>query len=584
MPDRRIDALGKSESVSWGSMQSGKGSSNMLRVISGQLGRVPGGEVITAVVQKASNGSFKIQLNGETFIVKGLPASLLGKEVSFIVRKGAGGMELFWLGASRSKSVQMPVMAESRHSRPSANVLSALSAGLRQQMQTGALINGRIDSIQAGKMNLTLSMAVPERMGENITQQIQTTAIQGLKPGQQLSLSLLAGANNQPVMEIHGQQAMNQTGVTAGRASAPLEMASFKLAAGDMTAAIVQKRLPNGLVQLNIQGTVVETAAPQSVVKGDVLLLKMAEPPAGFQLMSVQKNATEKAMMVLKNNVSLNHESLANNITAMRNLLPAGANHEIAGLKQLEAWLGTGQINHDAATTGGAAAKQSGNGAKLAQLMRESGAGMEARLLGLAQQAIQPGSSSLQDLKGIMLQLSQAHSDSIDKMAIIKSLIALSQHSSARIESTQALNVLAQIQGDPIRFELPILVGQQMVNVQMSMQQEGYQSPENGEQHGASDPSYSVLFALELSQLGHLRVDASISDHSVHARIYSDRDSGSQFIRDHIQRLEARLQSLGYDEVYVLAAQTSPPAEKQRRFEQLSQMAPSAIRLLDVVA
>ena len=201
----------------------------------------------------------------------------------------------------------------------------------------------------------------------------------------------------------------------------------------------------------------------------------------------------------------------------------------------------------------------------------------------MAQQPMQAG-SAVQDLKSIMLQLSQAQHDGIDKAAIIKTLSELGQHSAARIESTQALNVLAHIQGEPIRFELPMLVGQQMVNVQMSMQQEGYSSPQHGEQGGASDQSYSVLFALELSQLGHMRVDASISDHSVHARIYSDRDSGSQFIRDHIQRLEMRLQSMGYDEVYLMAVQTAPPAEKQRQFEQLSQMAPSSMRLLDVVA
>jgi len=143
--------------------------------------------------------------------------------------------------------------------------------------------------------------------------------------------------------------------------------------------------------------------------------------------------------------------------------------------------------------------------------------------------------------------------------------------------------VLAQMQGEPIRFEIPVLFGQQLVNVQMSMQQQGQQSSgHTGE--GASDQAYHVLFALELSGLGDMRVDASISETTVHARIYSDEAGVGQFIRSHMQRLETRLQDLGYKEVYVLASPSAPDAEKQRHFDQLTHLAPASLNLLDVIA
>jgi hypothetical protein len=220
-------------------------------------------------------------------------------------------------------------------------------------------------------------------------------------------------------------------------------------------------------------------------------------------------------------------------------------------------------------------------------MMRDSGAGLEAKLLALSQQlaANTPQNAALlHDLKTIMLQLSQAQPSNINHAGIIKILAELSQHSTARIETNQALNVLAQLQGDPIRFELPMLVGQQLVNVQMSVQQQGQQPSDQTGQGSGSDQSYHVLFALELSGLGNMRVDASISDTSVQARIYSDQAGAGQFIRSHIQRLETRLQDMGYKEVYVLAAPSAPDAEKQRRFDQLIHMAPASLNLLDVIA
>ncbi len=595
MPERRIDAIGKADAASWNTTHISKGSPNLLRIISGQLSHMPVSEVMSAVVQKAAKGAFKITLNGETFIIKGMPASLQGKAVSFVARQamsaGKSGIELFWLGPSRASSVAAQTTTQAK-AQPAANItpqqapvraniLSGLSAELLQHSKSGNIINGRIDTIQAGKMTVSIALPDSNKAAKSISHQIQTTLVHGLKQGQHFSARIQTDSNNKAVLEILSQTQLGPAGEAgAGKAAPALQMASFTLAEGDVVPAMVQKRLPNGHIQLSIQGITVETPAPKSIAQGDVLVLRMHKSPAAFQFISVHKNAAEKAMTVVKNNLAVSHEPVAQNMASMRNMLPmltAADMPEIEGMTQLGAWLSASALEQE----------QPVNGERLARIIRASGAGLEAKLLALSHKiaAGAPHNTAIiHDLKMIMLQLSRAKTSSINHAQMIKVLTELAQHSTARIETLQALNVLAHMQGDPIRFELPMLVGQQLVNVQMSVQQEGQYSSEQARGQGTSDQAYSVLFALELSGLGKLRVDASISDASVHARIYSDQAGVGQFIREHIQRLETRLQDLGYKEVFLLATQMAPDTEKQKRFDQLTQMAPASLNLLDVIA
>jgi len=595
MPENRIDAIAKAGATSWNAVHLSKGSPNLLRIISGQLSRMPAGEVMSAVVQKAAKGAFKVTLNGETFIIKGLPASLLDKAVSFVARPspltGKSGIELFWLGPSRAKNHTPKTAAQSaekpaaktptQQTQMSAKILSGLPAGLIEHIKSGKVIHGRIDSIQAGKMTLDLALVDSKNPDRKMSHQILTSVINGLKQGQQFSARIQVGVNNKAVLEILSQQHMNPAGVkNTGKPQAPLQMASFTLAAGDIAPALVQKRLPNGHIQINIQGMNIETPAPKGITQGDLLILRMNKPPAEFQLLSVHKNAAEKAMTVVKNNLAVSHEPLAQSMAAMRNMLPklaAAGLPEVDGFAQLGAWFSASVSEQ----------KQPVSGAYLARVMRDSGTGLEAKLLALSQKVANntpQSAATLHDLKTIMLQLSNVQSSHINQAGIIRILTELSQRSTARIETSQALNVLAQMHGDPIRFELPMLVGQQLVNVHMSLQQQYQHASEDSEQGGASQQAYSVLFALELGGLGNVRVDASISDSSVHARIYSDQTEAGQFIHDHIQRLETRLHELGYKEVFLLASQSAPDAEKQRDFEQLTHLAPASLNLLDVIA
>ena len=579
MPDRRIDAIGKADATGWKSTQLPKGSPNMVRVISGVLSNATTGSVMHAMVQKAANDAFKVTLNGESFLIKGLPASLAGKDVAFIVQKSStqanAKAELFWIGASQTGSANRPATAQTapqgmgqQSSAKYANILSALPTGIK----TGQSISVHIEAIHGKQMSI--SMMIPDGKGQgNIFRHtIQTTSVSGVKEGQQIAAKIVMDLNNKPLLEISSQQSSLLTKTNIPPAVS--NMAHFKLAAGDNAAAFVQQRLGNGNVQLNIQGKIVETPAPTGVQKGDVLMLKMNKPPSDFQLLSIHKNADAKALGTLKANLAGNTQSMAQNITNIRNILPnipLNDAAQINGLAQLESSLKATEIT----------AKQPLNGDRFMQMMRNAGTGLESKLLQLSQNpTLSPAMQ--QDLKSIMLQLANQQGGNAQQTGGIRTIIGLAQQSISRIETTQALNVLAQMQSEPIRMELPMMVNQQMVNVQLSMQQQSSYEQNTNEEDGSSKQSFNVLFSLDLSQLGNIHVDANITENRVHARIYNDSSECSLFLLDHIQRLETRLHQLGFKEVYLLASHQRPDIEKQQSFDQLRQMIPASLNLLDI--
>jgi len=585
MPDRRIDAIGKADATGWKSTQLPKGSPNLVRVISGVLSNATTGSVMHAMVQKAANDAFKVTLNGESFLIKGLPASLAGKNVAFIVQKSStqpnAKAELFWIGANQTGSAHKQTTAHKQATAQAgpqgpgqqssvkhANILSALPTSIK----TGQKMSAHIDSIQGKQMSI--SMMVPDGKDQVSRHTIQTTNITGMKEGQHIAARVVMGPNNKPMLEISQPQQNSPLTKTNAPSPAVGKMAHFTLAAGDTAAAFVQQRLGNGNVQLNIQGKIVETPAPISVQKGDVLMLKMNKPPSDFQLISVHKNADVKALGTLKANLAGNTQTMAQNITNIRNIIPNIPVSEVAAvnpLPLLESSLKAHEISSSQPLTGD----------RLMQMMRNAGTGLEAKLLQLSQNpALSPAMQ--QDMKSIMLQLANQQGGNAQQADFVRAVSELAQQSVSRIETTQALNVLAQVQGEPIRMELPMLINQQMVNVQLSMQQQSSYEQNTNNENGSSDQSFNVLFSLELSQLGNIRVDANISDNTVHARIYNDSSECSRFLLDNIQRLESRLHQLGFDKVYLLASHQQPDAEKQQSFDQLTQMTPASLNLLDI--
>ncbi len=571
----------------------GKGALQSLQILSGQTSRLVIGDIMKATIQKGEQpGSFRIVLNGEPFNIKGLPANLAGKEASFIVQKGIGGKtELAWLGSATNRNTVSGQTQTSTTSEKSAThhakaavqnssgkaVQTTLLSALPTGVKTGKVMAARIDSIQAGKMTMTLVQgdAKPGTQVTTAKQQIITTPTMGLKAGQQVSINITGKtAEGKAVVEIK-TQAQTQAGANIAKAEAQqLALGKLNLAAGDSALAVVQKRLSNGNVQINIKGINLETPAPAQVKAGDALEIKLIKAPSEFQVVQLHKNVSQKALSLIRQNLATSQTPIAQNLSGIRNVLPNIDNSVLSGMKglpQLESMLKSTDSSRDYPI----------NGDRLAQVIRDSGSNLESKLQALISKG-GPSQSIQQDLKAILLQISgDQNTGKIQNAEVLRLITELSQHSASRIEVGQALNVLANIQGEAVRIEFPMLVGQQLINVQLAVQHE--QHTNQNDASGSDDQSFSVLFALELSGLGPMRVDANISDKTVYARIYNDHADACGFIQDNIGKLEERLQSLGFDKVYLSASANKPEPEKQQRFDELTSMRPTSFSLLDLL-
>jgi len=500
MPDRRINGSSNIEAANWPTAGPPKPTSAPLRIISGRIGNLPAGESMSAIVQSAGSGAFKVTLNGQALTFTGLPPSLNGKQVDFVVQHGKSGgkamSRLFWTGISRSGDRALAVGKQAH-----------IHAPLHVDLKTDSGI---------------------------------TTRLQGVS--QTLTTENCNLANMQP---------------------------------GETALAIVERLLGNGRVQLSLKGNRMDTPAPSSIAVGDGLIVKMTGEPASLQVLSVQQHVISKAYALLRQQAADN-TPLTDNLTAVRNLLTSIPVESLRGvpiLAQLENWLNNATVGHDTPLSG----------LRLAGMMQQSGLLLEHKLLAMLQQ--NAGATAIaHDLKAIMLAMAAGQADN-DKLRHLAHVFATIGHSAlSRIESTQMLNVLAHSHADAMRMELPMLVHQQMVNVQLSLEQQEQGHRNAGGKDGRNEQAaYKVLIALDMSRLGSLRVDASISDNAVHARIYHKRAEARDLMQSHIDRLEERLLNLGFKTVYLVTTPAQPEQKIQQHFEQLEQRKPASPGLLDIL-
>ncbi|EAU54278.1 flagellar hook-length control protein FliK [Mariprofundus ferrooxydans] len=561
MPEQRVDSIARSEATGWSTAGPSRNAAAPLRILTGQPGNLPTGEVITAMVSKARNNGFKVTLNGETFTLKGLPASLIGKQVDFIAQHSKSGgktiTQLFRAGIGRK----------------AAGTHLAIRSPLPEALQTGNRVSARVEVIRAGQMQLRIAG------GAAHNHPLITTTTANVKTGQMLN-GVLQHVDGKPALLLSRPQVRSESHVSlpdqAPRLTPATSSENFNLAntrPGTTTLAIVEKTLGNGRAQLSLQGNHIETPAPPSVAAGDGLIIRVGDKPTSLEVLSVHQNVIGKAHALLRQQAASNMP-LTETLTAIRNLLaplPAESLHTIPVLSQLQNWLSSVTVDHDTSL----------NGERLSNMIQHSGQLLEHKLRNLLHSGASPA-ATLHDLKSIMLSMASGEAKISNMHHLTQLLSELGHSASSRIESTQALNVLTHAQhADATRIELPMLVNQQMVNVQLSLEQHSHSGNETSGGQGEQAPC-KVLIALEMSGLGKLRVDASISEMSVHARIHHTSHEARSLMQSHIERLESRLLNLGFKEVYLLATPAQPEQQVQERFEQLEQAKPASSTLLDI--
>jgi len=497
MSDQRIDSISRTDASGWGAAarQSSNGHSP-LQLINGHSERLPSGMVLRGLVEKTDHGALMVTLNGEKLIFKGLPASLLGKQVDFILQPSSGQpptTRLFWVGISSNQQAQPTT--------------------------------------------------------RNNTQIPVTTTTPAALP-------------------------------TASGVTKPVTLQDV-LTAGKPTLAVIDSILSDGRMQLKLEGLLLEAPAPPagsgSIKAGDGLMVKLdASGDTILQILAVHRDLVGKVHHLLRQQ-AIAGSPVAELLTAltqspgtMQN--PLFRNNPL--LAALSDWLTQATINQAAPL----------DGKRLAGMMQQSGLMLEHNLLdrvitAASTTAKQHPASLSQDLKAIMLTAGVEPQSSHPLHHILSGIAAPAQ---ARIEATQLLNILAQIHQEPVRIELPMLAYQQLVNVQLSIEQQPDQHHTDDGQTSGNTAGYNILIALEMTKLGKLRIDARITEHTIRARIYYQQADAGMRLRSDLKRLESRLQSLGFDQPLLVVTHGIANEESNRRFEQLEQMKPASTSLLDI--
>jgi hypothetical protein len=216
---------------------------------------------------------------------------------------------------------------------------------------------------------------------------------------------------------------------------------------------------------------------------------------------------------------------------------------------------------------------------KLEFLARDGGLFYEAKLFdALANHAEQLPKIADDDLKGLLLAALQESKVRAFSIGLQNALSAQLDS----LETQQAVNLLAQLDGGAFQLQIPFFTGSGFSTAALSVEQDG---------HGrAGKPAkvpggYSLLFLLDLENFGRTRIDARVDGKELRADFYVDNDGSLRLIRQELPGFRESLMALGYRDVRLAAKPLRDMAQERReKFAALAAGTPSSIHLLDMKA
>ena len=351
------------------------------------------------------------------------------------------------------------------------------------------------------------------------------------------------------------------------------------LAVGEELHVSVADRLASGRYLVNVRGSLLATTATGELNVGDSLFVRVEQlqPQVVLRMLNHVQGDEGQARDLLRMSLPQQTDagsSLAALLEALVRITDAPGYEVPASVPQLRALL-TALVPEGAQL----------NAEYIAALVRDTGLQYEAKLLGLDQLSLQALKTVAEaDVKGLLLQVLD------DLLAVSKGsddLSALTTHLS-QIERQQATNLLAQVRGEPIQLQLPILYENVLTAAYVSIGHDRESARENGEKEGRGERSrYHLLFLLDLDGLGQTRIDAQLTEQSLTATFYVEETGADAFLRVEFPIFEEILQALGYTQVQLSAkpyALLSPG--KRQSFEALTAASgvPYSMSLLDVKA
>jgi len=216
---------------------------------------------------------------------------------------------------------------------------------------------------------------------------------------------------------------------------------------------------------------------------------------------------------------------------------------------------------------------------KLQVLARDGGLFYEAKLFdAAAHDAEKLPEIPDHDLKGLLLSALQESKARAFSAGLQNALSAQLDN----LETQQAVNLVAQLDGGAFQMQIPFYTGAGFSTAALAVEQDGHGAAGN---QAREKGGYSLLFLLDLEDFGRTRIDAHIDAKELRAVFYLDREESLRLIRQELPGFREMLMALGYRDVLLAAKPLRELSqEKQEKFAALAVGAPSSMHLLDMKA
>jgi hypothetical protein len=344
---------------------------------------------------------------------------------------------------------------------------------------------------------------------------------------------------------------------------------------GQEIDAVVIQELPQGKLLLNAGGTLIDTDNPGGLSAGQHLRLRVEQlqPQVVLHITELEPTIESEAMRLLRSHVPF-HTDIGEKLENLQKQLASHFDLPKPGeillprldkLRELVAALLTEEsppsVEH------------------LLTLMKDGGLHYEAKLFRTVVEA--PG--NLRDvvdgdLKGLLLAALQEAENASASTALQRAISG----QLTNLESQQAVNLLAQHGSGAVQLQVPFFNGSGFSTVVLSIDPEGKGSTS---ERGKHEPSYNILFLLDLEDLGRIRIDAHISKSDLRVLFYMDQLSTVELVTQELPNFSETLRTVGYREVLLAARPLKEiPQDKAEKFNALAIGAPSKINLLDLKA
>lgn len=382
-----------------------------------------------------------------------------------------------------------------------------------------------------------------------------------------------ARLNRTGLQESQQSAAVSRQRFTKPESTGPDEtIPSPPLEIGQEVSGMIVGELDDGRIILNLGGVLVETNNPNGLTPGQNLRLRVdfLEPQVILHIIEQEPTIESEAATLLRQRLSALPRQdqtlivLQEKLASPKTLLDAGLPR--MSLEKLRSFIADILDN-----------RRPLNPERLMQFVRDSGLHYENKLF----RAVMENTSNLaaiadSDLKGLLL----GALETLERGAVWGEPRHAIASQLDHLEIQQAVNLLAQLEGQPLQIRIPFFTGAGFTDVALSVQRDGNG---RGKDSGKSSRGYVIMFLLDLENFGRTRIEAHLKGQDLRVLFYVDQDDSVALLRRELPGFALTLEAMGYREVLLAASTASRmPQEQQHGFETLALGLPSNAHLLNV--